>query len=92
VYNDEKDDQLFIKLNPDKDPIEFLLEKQPLEMIRSGILTREEIRETVETGFLDVPSTYSKAFKMRNYNIVMNVFVRIDDYFRVIENVEKVYF
>lgn|GEM_PF-2517839 len=92
MYNNEKSDQLFIRLDPKKDPIEFLLDRQPLEMIRASILTKEEIRQTIETGFLDVPSTYSKAFKMPNYDIVMNVFVRIDDYLRVIEKIEKVYF
>lgn len=90
VYN-EKDDQLFIKLKPDEEPIEFLLGQQPLEMIRAGVATKQEIRETVEIGGQDVVNTYSKAFTMQGYNLIMNVYVQIDGFLRIIENVEKTY-
>lgn len=91
MYN-KKDDQLFIKLNSDGEPVEFLIETQPLELIRAGIVSKQEIRETVETGRQDIVETYSKAFEMQGYNVVMNVYVRIDEFLRIIENVEKTYY
>lgn len=91
MYN-EKDDQIFIQLQSDQEPTEFLLDKQCLEMIRSGIVSKVEIRDTVETGRQDVIDTYSKAFIMSGYDIIMNVYVRIDEFLRVVEYVEKTYF
>lgn len=91
MYN-EKDDQIFIKLPKDEQLTEFLLDKQPLEFIRAGIVTKDEIRETVENGRQDKPDVYAKVFAMQDYNIAMNVTVKIDGFFRIIENVEKLYF
>lgn len=91
MYN-ENDEQLFIKIDPDKDSVEFLLMEQPLEMIKAGIVSKFEIREAVEIGRQDVINIYSRAFPMQTYNIVMNVYVQIDKFLQTIESVEKRYF
>lgn len=90
VYN-EKDDQIFIKLDSNEEPVEFLIAKQPLEFIRAEILTKDEIRETVETGFYS-EGVYSKSFGMQEFSIAMNVFITIDDFLRIVTNVEKLYY
>ena len=91
MYN-ERDDQLYIRANPSEEPLEFLLAEQPLEMIRANIITKDEIRATVETGRQDTPNLYAKLFSMQGYSIAMNVFVQIDGFLRIVENVEKLYF
>lgn len=87
MYN-ENDDQLFIKLDPDQDPIEFLVAEQPLELIRANIVTKDEIRKTVENGFY-AEGAYSKTFTMQGFSVAMNVFVIIDDFLRIVINVES---
>lgn len=84
MYN-EKDDQIFNQLDANKEPVEFLIDKQPLEFIRAGIVTKDEIRETVEDGVQE-DNIYAKTFVMQDYIIAMTVFVRI------VESVEKLYF
>lgn len=91
MYN-ENDDQLFIKIEADKDPVEFFLASQVMEMLRATIVTKDEIRATVETGRQDEISVFAKTFTMLGYNIAMTVFVRIDGFLRVVEHVEKLYF
>jgi hypothetical protein len=91
VYN-EKDDQIFIRLKSDEEPIEFLIADQPLEMIRANVTTKEEIRETVEIGRQDTPNLYAKSFSMQGYSVAMTVFVKVDGFLRIIENVEKLYY
>ncbi len=90
MYN-ENNEQIFIKIDPDKEAVEFLLAAQAIEMIRAKIVTKDEIRATVESGRQD-NTNYSKTFVMPNYNVAMTVFVRVDGFLRIIENVEKLYF
>lgn len=90
-YNGVMDDQIFIRLNPDEEPIRFLLTAQPLEMIRANVVTQDEIRITVETGHMDVDDLFSQSFPMSGFNITMNVYVRMNDVIRTIEYVEKTY-
>ena len=46
----ENEDQIFIKLDPDSPPVEFLISQQPLAMIRGGFIIKDAIREAIETG------------------------------------------
>lgn len=90
MYN-ERNDQLFVKIDPDKDAVEFLLSDQPLEMIRANVVTKQEIRETIETGIQNEQELYAKTFILDGFSIIMNVFVYIDEYLRIVSKVEKVY-
>ena len=91
MYN-ERNDQLYIRVNPSEQPLEFLLAEQPLEMIRANIITKDEIRATVETGMQNENEIYAKTFVMDGFSIVMNGFVRVDEYLKIVEKVEKLYF
>ena len=89
-YN-EKDDQIFIKMDPDQDAVEFLLSDKVLEFLRAKIVTKDEIRVTVETGLFNDSEMYSKTFIMDGFSILMNVFVYVDEYLRIINKVEKTF-
>lgn len=88
----ETEEQIFLKLKSEQDLVEFLLDKQALAMIRAGFITRDEIRQTVETGFRNKNEMYSKTFFLEEHNLGMNVFVYLDEFLRVVNKVEKLYF
>ena len=85
----DHDSQIFIRINPVEDPIEFLLTTQPMEMIKGGFVTKDDIRNTVETGQSYSKDEYMKAFPVENVSVVINISVDIDPILRTIEKVEK---
>lgn len=87
----EQDDQIFIQLDADSEPIEFLIVDDIIDYVRAGIVTKDEIRQTVEDGTLE-GATYSRTFPVEGYRILYNIHVRIDKYLRTVEEIEKVYF
>ena len=81
----DHDSQIFIRIYPDKDPIEFLLTKQPLEMIKGGFVTKEDIRNTVEAGkTYDAPDLFSIAVIVEDLEIVVTFEVWVDIVLRTI--------
>lgn len=85
----DHESQIFIQIYADKDPVEFLLTKQPLDMIKGGFVTKDDIRNTVEMGkTYDAPDIYSLAFIVEDLEIVVTLEVRIDPVLYTIENVE----
>lgn len=85
----EKDEQIFIKLESDQEPVEFLLTKQPLNMIRGGFVTKNDIRNTIEMGSSYVENEYIYGFELSELALFVTVTVRIDNFLRIIDNVEK---
>lgn len=91
MYN-EKDDQIFIRLNNAEEPTEFLLDYQPMAMIASGYITKNQVRETVETGLELESERRKKAFVTHHPELVMTVDVRIDVVLRIIDEVKMLVF
>lgn len=85
----DHDSQIFIRIDPGEDPIEFLLITQPMEMIKGGFVTKDDIRNTVEIGkTYDLPNLYSIASTVEGLEIVVTFEVRIDTILQTIENIE----
>lgn len=91
MYN-EKDDQIFIKLDGNENPTEFLLTKQPLLMLRANFVTKDQLRETVEIGIQIESEKYIRIFELEHLDLAMAVEVRIDVILRIVENVEAIIF
>ena len=91
VYN-EKDDQIFIQLEANVDPVEFLLTKQPLKMIQAKFVNKEEVRKTVENRLQPEIEKYYMTFERTELGLAITVSVKIDDVLRIVENVEALIF
>ena len=91
MYN-EKDDQIFIQLEPNTDPVEFLLTKQPLLMIQAKFVNKSETRETVESGLQPESETYYMTFERPKLGLAITLTVQIDAMLRSVENVEALIF
>ena len=91
MYN-EKDDQIFIRLEPNTNPVEFLLTKQPLRMIQANYVNKAEVRKTVENGLPLESEKYYMTFERTELGLAITVSVQIDGILRIIENVEAFIF
>lgn len=85
----EQNDQIFIKIDSNKKPVEFLLTKQPLAMIRGGFTTKDGIREAVEMGRVYTPDEYMHGIQLIDLGLFITLSVRIDRFLKIIDNVEK---
>jgi len=85
----EQDDQIFININPDKEPVEFLLTTQPLAMIRGGFTTKKDIKQAVEAGSSYVVDEYIHGVELTDLGLFVTLDVRIDSFLKIIDNVEK---
>lgn len=85
----DRDDQIFIQLNPNEEPVEFLLSKQPLNMIRGEFVTKNDIRNAIEIGASYIENEYIYGYEIGELELFVTVTVRIDNFLRIIDNVEK---
>lgn len=84
------DSQIFIREADHEEPIEYLLTKQPMEMIQSNFVTKEQIREVIELGkSYQIKDVFSLVFWVESTSLVIVVEVHIDRILRTIEKVEK---
>jgi hypothetical protein len=85
----EQYDQIFIRIETNKDTVEFLLAKQPLDMIRGGFVTKDEIRQTVETGNAYIPNEYTLGIELTEFDLFITIAVKIDNVLKIVHTVEK---
>jgi len=85
----EKDDQIFIKIDSNKDAVEFLLTEQPLAMIQGQFITKDDIRQAVEHGTSYVLDEYIYGTELTDLGLFVTLTVKIDSFLKIIDNVEK---
>lgn len=85
----ERDDQIFIRIEPDEDPVEFLLTEQPLRMIKYGYATKDDIRVTVESKRTYADDMFTNSILLTNQGIIIVFQVRIDPVLKTVSLVEK---
>ena len=85
----ERDDQIFIRIDPDQEPIEYLLAEQPRGMIRGQFATKEEIRQVVETGSSYEEEEYTKLYIYPEFHVMVTIWVQLDHTLRMVLKIEK---
>ena len=85
----ERDDQIFILIDPEKDPIEYLLVEQPMGMIKGEFVTKEEIRQVVETGSSYNDEEYIKLYMFPEFHVMITIWVQLDHTLQLILKVKK---
>ena len=85
----DTDSQIFFQLEPNKEPVEYLLDRQALNMIKGNHVTKDEIKDVVETGSTYIVDEYGKAYRDLSLSLVITITVRIDPVLRIVDNVEK---
>lgn len=90
-YNNimEKDDQIFLTINSNQEPVEYLLLPQPIRMIRAGHVNKEDIRDVVKTGFTVDELLFAKAILIEEDDIVVIIRVQLDHILKVVEQIVK---
>lgn len=84
----DRDDQIFIQIDPNREPVEFLLVDQPLRMIKYGYVTKDDIRRTVESNRSYVDYEYIDVVYLFDKRLTMTYIVNIDIILKIVLNVE----
>jgi len=81
--------QIFIQLDSNNEPVEFLLLDQPLEMISANVVTKQQVRETIEKGFQHPNETFTRVDQYRTHRLLLYITIEIDIVLRYIKKIEQ---
>lgn len=90
--NMEQSNQIFIQIDPDNKPVEFLLLEQPLDMIKAGVVTKKQIRETIEKGFKhpnEANEVFTRVNQYEDHPLLLYITVEADLMLRYIKKIEQ---
>jgi len=85
----DEESQISIHVGTGKKAVEYLLDEQPIHMIRGGFVTKDDIRQAVEDPDATLDETYIKLFFVPNLILLINIIVKVDPVLKIVMSVEK---